>query len=130
AQVEVRNSNAVILRGLTTGNPVPEQIGFKYATIDPPSTHGVASGAIKKGKTQRRAVFSADGAVLLKVGDPAPGIAGAKVAKLGQVNGDAVLATVKGGVKAANNVVLFTGLSSGSLEIVARTGTVLPSGAK
>ncbi len=112
----------------TKGSDVTGQSGAKYTAFSAPET-GPFAGKLTTDKKATPAIFAADGSVLLQVGET--------IAKLGQPSGDAVLATLKSGagvngpITAANNVVLFTGLTTGAPLVAAQTGTPasgLPSG--
>ncbi|MHA3773562.1 DUF7453 family protein [Verrucomicrobiota bacterium sgz303538] len=134
ATVLVRNTLPISLSGPVKGAQVPGQpTGTVYSSIDLPSA-GVFSGKVQSGKNKQSAIFAADGSVLLKVGDPAPGITGATIASLGKPNGQAVVATIKGakgsGITAANDTVLYAGLGDGSVRVIAREGDVLNGGAR
>jgi hypothetical protein len=128
AQVEVRSSALVLRLGTTKNSPVPgESPGVVYSKLDPADWSDLSSGEIRSGKTKTRAVFDADGSVLLKVGDPAPLVPGAKIASFGQPHGHAVLAKLKGG-SPANSTVLYAGVGTDELSIAAQTGTTVGSG--
>ncbi|MES2570401.1 MAG: choice-of-anchor tandem repeat NxxGxxAF-containing protein, partial [Verrucomicrobiota bacterium] len=61
--------------------------------------------------------------------DPAPGIAQARIARLGVPNGHAALITLqtqRGVVGRENDTVLYTGLADGNLRIAARGGSSVP----
>ncbi|MHA3775381.1 DUF7453 family protein [Verrucomicrobiota bacterium sgz303538] len=134
ATVLVRNTLPISLSGPVKGAQVPGQpTGTVYSSIDLPSA-GVFSGKVQSGKSKQSAIFAADGSVLLKVGDPAPGVTGATIASLGKPNGQAVVATIKGakgsGITAANDTVLYAGLGDGSVRVIAREGDGLNGGAR
>lgn len=96
-----------------------------YASFGPPQP-GAFAGAIPLGSTRSAAIFSADGSLLLRVGGGVPGRDGTIITGLGQPSGDAVLATLKvgaGGIAAKDNVIMLTGLSTGSPKVAAQSGT-------
>jgi hypothetical protein len=81
------------------------------------------------GGPPQRAIFAPTGEVILKVGDAAPGIAGATIATLRDPCGQAVVATLAGPlVSAANDTVLYVGLDTNSVRVAAREGEPLAPG--
>jgi hypothetical protein len=87
---------------------------------------GVFSGTVVVGSTTRRAIFAPDGSVRLKEGDPAPGIAGAFIGKLGEPSGQAVIAKLSGSnVRPQNGTALYVGLIAGPVQLGARAGSTM-----
>jgi PKD repeat protein len=121
-------ANAAIQVLAVTGAPVPgEPEGSVYGKFGLPSA-GPFGGRVRSGAQQWWAIFAADGSVRIKSGDPAPGLDGAKLLKLGAPSGDAALATLAigaGGVSTPNDAVLLAGLVDGPLRIAAREGDEL-----
>ena len=128
-EVTFTKGSAVLGAGTPGGAPA----GAVFASFGTPQA-GAFAGKIQVGKIKSPALFAADGSLLLKVGGSVPGLAGSIIIKLGEPSGDAVLVTLKpvaGGITAKNNVVLVSGLSTGTPEVAAQTGTAnaaLPAG--
>ena len=102
----------------------------KEASLGLP-TRGVFFGSVQSSSgAKQAALFDTSGAVLLKVGDPAPGISGATIGALRNPSGQAVVATLRGPlVKPANDTVLYAGLGDGSVRVALREGDVIAGGA-
>ncbi len=118
------DSNPVAAKGATVSG-LPS--GTNYAAFGAPET-GAFAGKLTEGKKAIPAIFATDGGVLLQVGASLPDRPGTVITKLGQPSGDAVLATLKpgaGGIKAANSVVLLTGLAAGAPVVAAQAGTAI-----
>jgi len=132
ATVTVRGTGLITRATVVAGTQVPGQPqGTVYARLDLPSD-GLFAGTMVTSTGQFiSAIFASDGTVLVKSGDPAPGIDGAVIQGLGTPNGQAVLATLAGaGVNASNNKALLAGLTTGQLRIAARTGDPIARGAR
>ncbi len=108
------------------GRQIPgEPEGSVYASFGASNSEAFA-GTIKVGTKVTSAIFAPGGRARVKVGDNAPGLAGAKFSRLNSPSGDAalaVLATGPGGVTLGNDTVLLAGLSAGPVRIAAREGT-------
>lgn len=92
-----------------------------------------ALGTLKTGSRTTSALLGADGRVVLRVGDPAPGLPGTSVVKWGEPAGDLILATLRRQtaspvVSAGNDLVLLGGLRQAPLRVVARSGEALAGG--
>ena len=92
-----------------------------------------ALGSLKTGNRITPALLGATGSVMLRVGDPAPGLASTSIVKLGEPTGDLVLATLRRQstptvVTAANEVVLIGGLRTPPLRVMARSGEAIAGG--
>ena len=102
--VRVRSSKPIALDGLTKGGQVVGQPeGIVYDSFGA-SANEVFTGTIR-GQTgpAKRAVFSKDGAVLLTVGNDAPGLSGATIGGVGEPSGNALIVSLRGsGVSPAN----------------------------
>jgi hypothetical protein len=129
ATVVVRSATPVTRVGPVKGTQVPEQpAGTVYASLGLP-TKGVFAGTVQIGNLKQRAIFAANGAVVLKAGDAAPGVPGATIATVRDPSGQAVLATLRGSsVTPANDTVLYVGLDEGAARLAAREGDVLATG--
>ncbi len=108
-----------------TDTPPGQTTQFRYGSFGAPQT-GATGGKLANGTTSVPAVFGSDGSVLYKVGSAPVTGSTAIVSSLGQPSGDAAVVTLKngvGGITAANNSVLLTGLAAGAPRIAAQTNT-------
>ncbi len=119
---------------LEVGEDIPGQASdTTFAAFGTPQI-GTFGGSLRSGKTIKAAIFGANGGALLEAGAPLLGLAGSVIAKLGQPSGDAALVTLavgKSGIKANDDVVLVTGLSTGTPAFAAQNGVAnagLPAG--
>ena len=104
------------------GGPVPGT-SFTFSSLGSAES-GAFVGAFQGNSASVPAIFGADGSVKIKVGDPAPGLAGSMIAKLGAPSGQAAVAMLKTGVAqvtSATDCVLLGGLDSAP-RIAAREG--------
>ncbi|HEX5177422.1 MAG TPA: Ig-like domain-containing protein, partial [Chthoniobacteraceae bacterium] len=126
ATVQVRTTEPRPVIGAAKGAAIPgEPPGAVYGDLGVP-TMGVFSGSIVIGSVTHRAIFAPDGSVRLKEGDPAPGIVGAVIAKVGEPSGQAVIVTLSGtNVRPQNDTALYVGLIHGPVQLGAREGSIV-----
>jgi hypothetical protein len=124
ATVQVRTTEPRPVIGAAKGAAVPgEPAGTVYGDLGVP-TMGVFSGSVLVGSNAHRAIFAPDGSVRLQEGDPAPGIDGAVIAKLGEPSGQAVIVKLSGAnVRPQNDTALYVGLINGPVQLGAREGS-------
>jgi hypothetical protein len=129
ATVSVESDGVVTAIGPVTGSQVPGQpAGTSYGSLGLP-TNGVFSGTVLNGGTSQRAIFDGDGAVILKVGDAAPGLTDTTIGNFRDPNGQAILATLSGPlITTSNGTALYVGLDEGVARLAAREGDPLAPG--
>jgi hypothetical protein len=127
--VQVRSGVPIAAPETAKGAQVTGEAGSTYGTLGIP-TSGAFAGTVQSGRTKRSAIFGPDGTLRMKVTGPAPTlVSGETIKKLGQPSGQAVIATLKGGLRGSHNdTVLYAGLDSGQMQIVATEGETLPGG--